>query len=171
MSLVSPLFPPANREAAVSAFLRTFWQVIRPAVGLGGGGAVAISASGLAYISWPTLGYGLAAIVLSAVFSGMLAGGDILTNGLPAAYVSNVGALTAVPAVVPVATATLSPDYLAALAAPAPVVAPVAMPAYVAPAYVAPVASVTVPDAFSALIAPVPANTVTPDPAPVPVGA
>lgn len=116
MSLSTTLFPPANREAATVAFLRTAWQVIRATGGLGGVGVIAVSASGLASINWPTVGYAAAAVVLSAIFSGLLAAGNILANGLPGAY--QAAAIVAAPAAAVAAVAASVSPFLAPVVLP-----------------------------------------------------
>lgn len=96
MSISKTLFPPSNREAALVAFLRTFWQVVRATSILGGGGAIVVSAADLQHIHLITLAYIAGAVMLSATLSGLFAAGNILVNGLPAAY-SNA-AIASIPA-------------------------------------------------------------------------
>lgn len=86
MSIGTTLFPPANRQAALVAFLRTFWQVIRPPIALGGLGLGVIASTGTLHLDLKVLGIIAAATVLSGIVSGALAAGDILKNGLPNAY-------------------------------------------------------------------------------------
>lgn len=94
MSISSSLFPPANREAAAVAFLRTFWQVIRATSYLGGGGIIVVTATQLAHINLQLLGLVVGAILASGVLSGLLAAGNILANGLPDAYTNAAAALS-----------------------------------------------------------------------------
>jgi hypothetical protein len=103
MSVKSVLFPPANREAAAVAFIRTFWQVVRSVSILTVAGGVIITANDLATINWVTIAYGVGAVVLSGILSGAIAAGDILTHGLPAAYTANAVAT------IPVAEVTVEP--------------------------------------------------------------
>lgn len=86
MSIGSTLFPPSNREAALVAFLRTFWQVIRGTAFLGGSGLIAVTATDLIHINLTLLAYTVGAILASGIISGALAAGDILAHGLPNAY-------------------------------------------------------------------------------------
>lgn len=106
MSIAKTLFPPANREAALVAFLRTFWQVIRPPIVLGSVALAGIATTGVVHISLKVLAIAAGAAVVSAIVSGLLAAGDILKNGLPNAYQN--AAVASIPAAqvstVPVAT-------------------------------------------------------------------
>lgn len=109
MSIKSTLFPPANRTAALVAFLRTFWQTVRGVGGLTilGGGALVINHA--ATIDWPTIGWAAIGIIGSGIIAGALSGGDILTNGLPTAYIATVTPSNIIAEVkVPDSTPTLS---------------------------------------------------------------
>ena len=109
MSIKTALFPPANRTAALVAFLRTFWQTVRGVGGLTilGGGTLVINHA--ATIDWPTIGWATIGVIGSGILAGALSGGDILTNGLPAAYIATVTPADIVTAVkVPGSTPTLS---------------------------------------------------------------
>ena len=109
MTIKTALFPPANRTAAFVAFLRTFWQTIRGVGGLTilGGGALVINHA--ATIDWPTIGWAAVGIVGSGILAGLLSGGDILSNGLPAAYIATVTPADIVSAVkLPAVTPTLA---------------------------------------------------------------
>ena len=86
MSIGSTLFPPSNREAAIVAFLRTFWQVVRGTGFLAGGGIITVSATQLMHINLTLLAYTVGAVLLAGILSGALAAGDILAHGLPNAY-------------------------------------------------------------------------------------
>lgn len=86
MGITSRLFPPANREAAGVAFIRTFWQVVRATGVLGGAGIITVSAGDLITVDWVLVGYTAGAVLISAIGSGLLAAGDILVHGLPGAY-------------------------------------------------------------------------------------
>lgn len=86
MSVFGKLFPPANREAAGVAFIRTFWQTVRATGLLGGAGAIAINAAEFASIDWVALAVGAGLVVASGLLAGWTAAGDILVHGLPAAY-------------------------------------------------------------------------------------
>ena len=90
MTIRAALFPPANRTAALVAFLRTFWQTVRGVGGLTilGGGALVVNHA--AVIDWPLVGWAVLGIILSGILAGALSGGDILANGLPAAYTDTV---------------------------------------------------------------------------------
>jgi hypothetical protein len=112
MSITTTLFPPANREAATVAFLRTFWQTARAAGSLVIAGGAVITANQLEHIDWAQLLYGVGAVIVTSLLAGGLAGGNILVHGLPAAY-------TTPPVLTPVG----------ATSAPAPAVAPVVPPA------------------------------------------
>lgn len=102
MSIITVLFPPVNREAAVVAFLRTAWQTIRATTALGVAGGVTVTATKLATIDWPTVTYGVSAILLAGILAGALAAGDILVHGLPSSYTAPALIAGAVePAVVP----------------------------------------------------------------------
>ncbi|MFF1633983.1 hypothetical protein [Leifsonia sp. NPDC058248] len=98
MSISKTLFPPANREAALVAFLRTFWQVIRPPIVLGSLGLATITTTGVLHVDLKTVAIIAGVAVLSAIVSGLLAAGDILKNGLPNAYAN--AAIASVPAAV-----------------------------------------------------------------------
>lgn len=98
MSITTTLFPSANREAALVAFLRTFWQVVRATALLGGAGIITVSATQVAHVDVALLGYTIAGILISGVISGLLAAGDILAHGLPDAYSS--AAIASAPAAV-----------------------------------------------------------------------
>ena len=131
MSIAKTLLPPANREAALVAFLRTFWQVIRPPIVLGSVALAGVATTGVVHVSLNTLGLIAAAAVLSAIVSGLLAAGDILKNGLPNAYQN--AAVASIPAAivstVPVVTPA-DPSQPAAGVPPAPIVAaPTIVPA------------------------------------------
>ena len=148
MSITKTLFPPSNREAAVVAFLRTFWQVVRATGLLGGSGAIVISAANLHHLDLTELLYIVGAVVASGVLSGALAAGDILVNGLPSAY--QAAAVASIPvaqvSTVPVVTPA-DPDQPAAGTQPDPVTAgpalvipsPLVIPAPVAADSAAPV--------------------------------
>jgi hypothetical protein len=86
MSVFGKLFPPANREAAGVAFIRTFWQTVRASSYLGGAGVIFVNAAQLASIDLSTLGLTVAAIVSTGVLTASLSAGDILVHGLPSAY-------------------------------------------------------------------------------------
>ena len=86
MSIGKTLFPPANREAALVAFLRTFWQVIRATGGLGGTGIVVVTAADLIQVNLVLVAYTVGAVLASGIISGAIAAGDILAHGLPTAY-------------------------------------------------------------------------------------
>jgi hypothetical protein len=86
MSVFSKLFPPANREAAGVAFIRTAWQTARATAVLSVGGGVIVTAAQLAAINWLTVLYTVGGIVITSLIAGGLAGGDILVHGLPGAY-------------------------------------------------------------------------------------
>ena len=90
MSIGKTLFPPANREAALVAFLRTFWQTVRATGLLGGTGAIVVSAADLQHLNLVALAYIAGAVLASGVLSGAIAAGDILAHGLPNAYQSAV---------------------------------------------------------------------------------
>lgn len=96
MSIGKTLFPPANREAALVAFLRTFWQVVRATAYLGGAGVITVSATQLAHIDLKGLAFVVGAILASGILSGALAAGNILANGLPNAY--QAAAVASIPA-------------------------------------------------------------------------
>jgi hypothetical protein len=98
MSIGTTLFPPANREAALVAFLRTFWQVVRATAALGGVGVITVSATQLAHIDLRELAFVVGAILASGIISGALAAGDILVHGLPNAY--QAAAVASIPAAV-----------------------------------------------------------------------
>jgi hypothetical protein len=105
MSIGSTLFPPSNREAALVAFLRTFWQVIRGTAFLGGSGLIVVTAADLVHINLTLLAYTVGAILASGVISGALAAGDILAHGLPNAY--QAAAVANIPTAI--VTPTLTP--------------------------------------------------------------
>lgn len=105
MSIGSTLFPPSNREAAIVAFLRTFWQVIRGTAFLGGSGLIVVTAADLVHINLTLLAYTVGAILASGVISGALAAGDILAHGLPNAY--QAAAVANIPTAI--VTPTLTP--------------------------------------------------------------
>jgi hypothetical protein len=100
MTIANTFFPPANREAAAVAFIRTVWQSIRATSILAIAGGVTITAGQVATINWPEVGYAVAAIVLTGALAGSLAAGDILTHGLPDSYVSVPVTPVVAPAVV-----------------------------------------------------------------------
>lgn len=129
MSVATTLFPPANRQAALVAFLRTFWQTVVGTSVVSVFGAAGITASGLATLDWQILGWTVAAILLSAILAGAKSALNILANGLPGAY--NDAAIATVPqAVVPTNDAASVADALAMQAdAQAALAAPVAAPA------------------------------------------
>lgn len=106
MSVSTTLFPPANRQAAAVAFLRTFWQTVRATGYLASGGIITITATQLATIDVRTLALTAAAILTSGLLSGTLAAGNILTNGLPTAYQNTT---TPAAAAIPAATANPAP--------------------------------------------------------------
>lgn len=97
MSIITVLFPPANREAATVAFLRTGWQTIRATAALGVAGGVTVTAAKLATIDWPTVIYGVAAILIAGALAGVLAAGDILVHGLPSSYTATQSASDVAP--------------------------------------------------------------------------
>lgn len=107
MSVTKSLFPPANREAAVVAFLRTAWQVIRATGVLGGAGIITVNAADVAHINLQLLGYTAAAVLISGIVSGLISAGDILAHGLPDAYTSNAAAS------IPAAIVSTVPDNVA----------------------------------------------------------
>lgn len=126
MALSKTLFPPANREAAAVAFLRTFWQVVHATGILGGGGLITISTTQLAVIDIRTVALAAGAVLLSGIVSGLFSAGDILANGLPPAYTanavaSNTGASVAVSS--PSITAPVVPAPVVAVT-PAPTASP-----------------------------------------------
>lgn len=88
MSISKTLFPPVNREAALVAFLRTFWQTVRATGLLGGTGAIVVSAADLQHLNLTALAYIAGAVLASGILSGAIAAGDILAHGLPNAYQS-----------------------------------------------------------------------------------
>jgi hypothetical protein len=98
MSIGTTLFPPSNREAALVAFLRTFWQVVRGAGVLAGGGIITVSATQLMHINLTLLAYTVGAVLLAGILSGALAAGDILSHGLPTSYTN--AALASIPAAI-----------------------------------------------------------------------
>jgi hypothetical protein len=100
MTVTNALFPPANREAAAVAFIRTAWQSIRATSVLAIAGGVTITAGQVATINWPEVGYAVAAIVLTSALAGALSAGDILAHGLPESYVSAPVTPVVAPAVV-----------------------------------------------------------------------
>jgi hypothetical protein len=139
MRITTTLFPPANREAAIVAFLRTIWQVLKGTGFVGGTGYVIVTSAQIAHLNVQTVGIALGAIALSAVLSGAFSAFSILVNGLPASYTASP-AVVAAP-VVPDAVVTLvTPAELTAPAAGVPPAAPVMFPADPAPAHVAEVA-------------------------------
>lgn len=101
MSITKTLFPPANREAAAVAFLRTFWQTVRAVGSLSIVGGIVVTANQLATINWTEFGYTAGAVVLSGILAGALAGGDVLTKGLPDAYIASLNPAVPVSAPVP----------------------------------------------------------------------
>lgn len=103
MSLATTLFPPANRQTAFVAFLRTFWQVIKGTSVVGATGYVTVTAGQLVVLDVHTVLLVVGALVVSALLSGAFAASNILINGLPATYVAAV--VATVPAVVPEAVA------------------------------------------------------------------
>jgi hypothetical protein len=107
MSIGKTLFPPSNRQAALVAFLRTFWQVIRPPIALGGLALGTLATTGVLHLDLKVLGIIAGAAVLSAVVSGVLAAGDILKNGLPNAYTN--AAVASIPAAVVSTVPVLAP--------------------------------------------------------------
>lgn len=86
MSIWKKLFPPANRQAAAVAWIRTFWQTIRGTSYLGGAGAIVFNAADIQHINLTVLGWIVAAVVSTAVLTASLSAGDILVHGLPSAY-------------------------------------------------------------------------------------
>lgn len=86
MSIASKLFPPANREASGVAFIRTAWQTARATAFLSVAGGVVVTANDLATVSWVTVGLTAAGVAVTSAIAGVLAAGDILVHGLPAAY-------------------------------------------------------------------------------------
>ncbi|KRC52119.1 hypothetical protein ASE16_03465 [Leifsonia sp. Root227] len=82
----STLFPPANRQAAKIAFIRTFWQAVTGSTVVIGGSGFVLSAAGLANLDWAALGYGVGAIALTGLIAAGKSAGNILVNGLPNAY-------------------------------------------------------------------------------------
>lgn len=119
MSLATTLFPPANREAAMVAFLRTFWQTVRATGLLGGAGVITVSATKLASVDVSTLLYALGAVLLSGILTGLISAGDILVHGIPDAYAASIPAAIVTPAL-DMGTAPSDP-----VATPAPAVVPV----------------------------------------------
>lgn len=129
MSITKTLFPPANREAAVVAFLRTFWQVVHGVGILGSGGLIVISATQLEHLNVQLVLYTAYGVIASGLLSGAIAAGDILANGLPSAY--HAAAVASIPAAqvqtLPVVTPS-DPDQPAAGTQPALFVADSAAP-------------------------------------------
>jgi hypothetical protein len=126
MTLATTLFPPANRQSALVAFLRTFWQVIKGMTVVGGSGYVVITSAQIATLDLHTVLVVGAALILSALLSGAFAASNILVNGLPASYVA-AGVAT-----IPAAIIT---GYVPAPVTPVVVTAPAAgVPPAVAPA-------------------------------------
>ena len=118
MSIITTLFPPANREAAAVAFLRTFWQAVRSVGGLSVAGGAIITANRLATINWSELGYVAVAVLLSGIVAGIISGGNILANGLPDAYTAAAVPVAPVPAPVLSPTFGIPPVVAAAPVAP-----------------------------------------------------
>jgi len=98
MSIRSKLFPPANREAAGVAFIRTFWQVVRATGFLGGAGIITVTATDLVHVNVQLLLYALGGVLISGILSGSISAGDILVHGLPAAYTPDAPASDPEPA-------------------------------------------------------------------------
>ena len=119
MTIRTALFPPANRTAALVAFLRTFWQTVRAVGGLTviGGGAIVVNH--VAAIDWPTIGYAALGVIASGLIAGAISGGDILANGLPAAYVDTVTAAGTLPGATSSKHSTDTPGASPAPAVPA----------------------------------------------------
>jgi hypothetical protein len=135
MSITATLFPPANREAAIVAFLRTIWQVLKGTGLVGSAGYILVTSAQIAHLDVQTVGVAIGAIALSAILSGVFSAFSILVNGLPTSYTASP-AVVAAP-VVPDAVVTLvTPAELTAPAAGVPPAAPVMFPADPAPAYV-----------------------------------
>jgi len=122
MSIGSTLFPPSNREAAVVAFLRTFWQVVRGTGFLGGSGLIVMSAANFIHVNLTLLGASVGAVLASGLLSGALAAGDILVHGLPDAYTSAASSSAPATTVVNQFTAPADPSQPAAGVPPAPTV-------------------------------------------------
>ena len=119
MSLKSTLFPPANREAAIVAFLRTVWQVIKGTGLVGASGYIVVTSAQIAHLDVQTVGVAVAAIALSAILSGAFSAFSILINGLPTAYTSS-----ATVAPVPILNTIVTPVTPAEPTAPAAGVPP-----------------------------------------------
>lgn len=137
MSLATTLFPAANRQAALTAFLRTAWQTARASIALFVTGGVVVTAGSLLTVDWFLVLLTVCAVVIMSALAGALSAGDILIHGLPDAYTAPVDAGTAstdTPAVITTLPAALTPtDTVSAVdvpeVAPAPpVVEPVAAP-------------------------------------------
>jgi hypothetical protein len=135
MTVATTLFPPANRQTAIVAFLRTVWQVIKGTGVVGASGYVVVTSAQIANINLQGVLVWVGALLLSALMSGAFAASNILINGLPASYVA------AAVATIPAAVVT---DYVPEPVPPA-VVAPLPAPAVVAP--VAPAAPIPPADA------------------------
>ncbi|UFS59462.1 hypothetical protein [Subtercola endophyticus] len=95
MSLATTLFPAANRQAALTAFLRTAWQTARASIALFVTGGVVVTAGSLLTVDWFLVLLTVAAVVIMSVLAGALSAGDILIHGLPDAYTAPVDAGTA----------------------------------------------------------------------------
>lgn len=119
MSIGKTLFPPANREAALVAFIRTFWQTVRATGLLGGAGAIVVSAADLQHLNLTAVAFIAGAVLVSGVLSGLIAAGDILTHGLPNAYQNAVVASIPVAQVDSIPPAPISEPLPDAAAAPA----------------------------------------------------
>jgi hypothetical protein len=89
MSVLSSLFPKANRLAAGVAFLRTAWQTAQATGALAVTGGVVVTANDLAAIDWSSVGLTAAGVGITAVIAGGIAAGNILVHGLPAAYTAD----------------------------------------------------------------------------------
>lgn len=122
MKLSAILFPPAYRQAAVVAFLRTFWQTVRATGLLGFGGATVVNATQLAHVDIVALAYTAGAVIVSGLIAASLAAGDILSHGLPDAYQTPATPIPPVPALIAPVTPA-APSQPAADVPPAPIAA------------------------------------------------
>ena len=121
MTTSTALFPPANRTAALVAFLRTFWQTVRAVGGLTVIGGGALEVNHIATLDWVTIGYAALGVIASGLIAGAISGGDILTNGLPTAYSAAVIAAN-------IAPGAITPKHSTDTPSPAPEPAPMVMP-------------------------------------------
>lgn len=103
MTLASTLFPRANRQAAIVAFLRTVQQVLKGTGLVGTAGYVIVTSTQLVHLDLQTVGIAAGAIALSAILSGMNSAFNILANGLPTSYTAPADVTPVVPVAAPVA--------------------------------------------------------------------